>query len=88
VTPGDRKQIAVTSLPFWIAAAGGVLLAVTTVKSLPIVVGVLGAALFLGGVMLFFAVALRRARAEGMAVSTSLRRGARDALRFAWHLMP
>jgi hypothetical protein len=74
-------------MPFWIAATGGVLLSVTFVKPLPAVVAT-GAALFVLGVALFFVRSMRRARTQGIPAATALRRGARDALRFAWHLMP
>jgi hypothetical protein len=78
----------VDSLPFWLAAVGGVLLAVSSVKSLPTAVWAVGAALFVLGVALFFMVAARRSRADGVALTRALGEGARDALRFAWHLMP
>ena len=73
--------------PFWIAAAGGVLVAVASVKSFPAVEAV-GALLFLLGVILFFVVAVRRARMEGIGTRAALGRGVQDALRFAWDLMP
>jgi hypothetical protein len=47
-----------------------------------------GAVLFLAGLVGFFVVATRRSRAEGIGMLASLARGARDALRIAWHLMP
>jgi hypothetical protein len=78
---------AVKSLPFWIAASGGVLLAVSTVAPIP-TAGAVGGVLFLVGVILFVTIAVRRARDEGTGILISLRRGARDALRFAWYLMP
>jgi hypothetical protein len=77
----------VKSLPFWVSAAGGVLLAVSSVENLPATAAV-GAVLFLAGLVGFFVVATRRSRAEGIGMLASLARGARDALRIAWHLMP
>lgn len=74
-------------LPFWVAALGGILLAVTFVTPSPTLV-VVGAGIFVLGVLLFFSAAVQRGRAEGVGPMTALGRGARDALRFAWHLMP
>jgi hypothetical protein len=77
----------VRSFPFWVAAAGGVLLAATgAVGSWEL--GVVGAILFVAGVAWFFAAALRRSRSDGVSVGVSLGRTAREALRFAWYLMP
>jgi hypothetical protein len=78
---------AVKALPFWVAATGGIFLAVTFVKPISALVAV-GTALFVLGVVLVFVVVVRRARRQGIPTTTALRRGARDALRFAWHLMP
>jgi hypothetical protein len=77
----------VKTLPFWITAAGGVLLAITFVTSAPALVAA-GATFFGLGLLLFFGAAVRRGRAEGARTATVLGRGLRDALRFAWHLMP
>jgi hypothetical protein len=77
----------VKTVPFWITATGGVLLALTFVKPIPAVVAA-GAALFVLGVALSFVRFVRQARTQGIPTATALRRGARDALRFAWHLMP
>jgi Flp pilus assembly protein TadB len=76
------------SIPFWVAAAGGILLAVASIRSLPSVVSLIGAVLFVLGVVLFFVVAVERSRREGVALTSALGQGARDALRFAWLLMP
>jgi hypothetical protein len=73
--------------PFWIAVAGGLLLAVASIRSYRFV-EVIGAGLFLLGVILFFVVAVSRSRADGVAFTAALRQGAADAMRFAWHVMP
>jgi hypothetical protein len=73
---------------FWVAVGGGLLLAVGSVATVPSVVSVVGAVLFALGVVVFFADAVGRSRREGVSLTTALRRGARDALRFAWYLMP
>ena len=83
----DAFRVEVKATPFWIAAAGGILLAVVSVKSLR-AVEALGALLFLLGLILFFVVAVQRARMEGIGTRAALGRGVRDALRFGWHLMP
>ena len=75
------------AVPFWIAAAGGVLLAVASIKNSPVIEAI-GVALFMLGMVGFFGAAVRRSRTEGISLATALGRGARDAVRFAWYLMP
>jgi hypothetical protein len=77
----------VRAAPFWLAAVGGVLLAAASVAGSR-VLELLGGALFALGVVAFFGVAVRRSRSEGIRLRTSVGRSARDALRFAWQLMP
>jgi hypothetical protein len=75
------------ALPFWIAAAGALLLAAASIKSSPLI-EVIGAALLTLGVLGFFVAAVRRSRTEGIGLATAFGRSARDAVRFAWYLMP
>jgi hypothetical protein len=44
--------------------------------------------LFVLGSMLFLVEAVRRARMDGVRTTTALSQRMRDALRFAWHLLP
>jgi hypothetical protein len=77
----------VKRVPFWMAAAGGVLLAAASVMGWSELEWV-GAILFVAGVLWFFAAAIHRSRSEGIGLVASLTRSAQDALRFAWYLMP
>jgi hypothetical protein len=75
------------SMPFWVAASGGVLVAAAlAIDSMGIELA--GAALFAVGMSWFFVGAVHRSRDEGTRLTTALARGARDALRFTWYLMP
>jgi hypothetical protein len=56
-------------MPFWIAAAGGLLLAFASLESVT-AAEVAGAVLFLLGTTLFFTFAVRRARADGTGMAT------------------
>jgi hypothetical protein len=78
----------VRAVPFWVAAAGGIVLAVASIRGLPNVVSVVGAVLLVFGALLFFVIAVQRSRGEGVALTRALGQGARDALRFVWQLMP
>lgn len=73
--------------PFWLAAIGGLLLAAASVAGSS-GLQVPGAVLLVLGMVLFGVVAARRSRREGTGLTSALARGVRDALRFAWHLMP
>jgi len=77
----------VRAAPFWIAAAGGVLFAAGSAVG-STALELLGAVVFVLGVVSFFAAAVQRSRDDGIGVGTALARGAQDALRFAWRLMP
>jgi hypothetical protein len=79
--------LTVMAVPFWIAAAGGFLLAVASITSRRLV-EVIGGGLFVLGAILFFVAAVSRSAADGVALTAALRQGAGDAMRFAWHLMP
>jgi len=75
------------AVPFWIAVAGGLLLAVASIKGSSLIKAI-GVALFILGVAGFFVATVRRSRTEGIGLATAMGRGARDAVRFAWYLMP
>jgi hypothetical protein len=77
----------VRAAPFWLAAVGGLLLAAASIASSP-TLELVGAMLFVLGAVSFFVAAVRRTRSEGIALRTAMARGALDALRFAWSLMP
>jgi membrane associated rhomboid family serine protease len=79
--------VSVTTVPFWLAALGGVFGAAASIAG-SFAAGAIGAALFLLGVVWFFAAAVRKSRAEDVRLATALLQGTRDALRFAWYLMP
>jgi hypothetical protein len=86
---GSRRAdaVSVTTVPFWLAALGGVIGAVASIAG-SFVAEAIGAALFVLGVAWFFAAAVGKSRAEDVRLATALLHGARDALRFAWYLMP
>ena len=77
----------VRSAPFVVAAAGGILVAAA------LAVGstrfeLTGATVFATGVIWVFVMAIHRSHHDGTSLPTALSRGARDALRFAWYLLP
>lgn len=73
---------------FWLTVLGGVILAVDAVVAVPKALGVLGAAGFVGGMVLVLSLAVADARRSGSSVTRSLWRGAKTALRWAWDFMP
>jgi hypothetical protein len=75
------------SVAFWLTAAGGVLASIGEVAGIGALVA-LGAVLFACGVAWFFAGAVGRSRDEEVGLGTAIARASRDALRFAFHLMP
>jgi hypothetical protein len=77
----------VRAAPFWLAAVGGLLLAAASITSSR-ALEILGAVLFVLGVVSFLVAAVRRSQSEGIPLRTAMARGALDALRFAWSLMP
>jgi uncharacterized membrane protein YecN with MAPEG domain len=66
---------------------GGLLLATASITGSRLV-QLLGAVLFVVGVVVYCGVAVRRSRGEGIGLGASMGRSALDALRFAWYLMP
>jgi len=88
VGSGRDDAPSVSALPFWVAAVGGLLLAIASIASLPGLVSGAATVLFVVGVVLFLFVALRRSREEGVPLTKALGQGARDAIRFAWWMMP
>jgi hypothetical protein len=75
------------TVAFWLAAAGGVLLAGSSVVGSRASAAT-GAALFVVGVVWFFIGAVRRSRKDQVALKTAVGRASKDALRFALYLMP
>jgi uncharacterized membrane protein len=75
------------AVAFWIAAAGGLLLAITSIQGFSRIQAT-GAALFALGVLVFFVAAVVRSRAERMSLTMAVGQSAQEALRFAWYLVP
>jgi hypothetical protein len=76
-----------TSGPFWLAALGGVASAVAEIARSN-ALAVVGIAMFMYGVVLFFVCAVLRARAESVSVARAGAHATKDALRFVFYLMP
>jgi hypothetical protein len=80
-----RDQLGVIgALSVWSSLAGGVLLAVGDATG-SVLAGI-GAVLLLGGVVSFFATAVRRSRREGRGLLSAAARSGKDALQLAWYL--
>ena len=74
-------------MAFWVAAAGGVLAGIGEVTGIGAVMAV-GAALFICGIVWFFVGVVGRSRDENVGLVTAIGRAGRDAVRFAFDLMP
>jgi hypothetical protein len=70
------------------AFVGGMIIALSDAFSVPVVVALIGAVLWLFAIAGFFALVLRRERERKTGLVRSLGRGAKGALRFAWEWMP
>jgi hypothetical protein len=82
---GVQRGVAIAAL---VAMAGGVVLAIGSVASLPSSVEGAGAAAFLGGVAVFGAITYRDARSSGSSFGSALGRSLRTAVKVLFALMP
>jgi hypothetical protein len=82
---GVQRGVATAAL---VAMAGGLVLAIGSVASLPSSVESAGAAVFLGGVLAFGVIAYRDALSNGSSFASALRRSLRTAVKVLFALMP
>ena len=84
----EERQISMLALTsLWLTMVGGLL----TIASLALdssFVAVVGVALFVVGVILFFVSAMRDSRREDVGLGLAIRRSAGASIRFASKLMP
>ena len=73
---------------FWLSAVGGLAIALSWFYDPHGITAVVGVALFLVGVALFFSRALSESRREGVGLGSAVAKSVRRALRFAWAMMP
>jgi hypothetical protein len=84
---GEQHAGTLALMPLWLAMAGGLLTIASWALDSP-VVALVGATVFVAGVILLFVAALRDSPRSGLGLGAAVRRSAAASLRFAFRLMP
>jgi hypothetical protein len=83
----ERRIIGLALMPLWLAMIGGSLSLVGWALGSS-AIELLGATLFVVGVVSLFVAAMRESRASGLGFGIALRRSTWASIRFAFKLMP